>query len=185
MVKMTKSLDLEMHQTTKLNEYLLVVDRIRKARHNARQGNSKLCRKLLNFNDGSGAPPFSTSKSFRSTDLANNSDGQSLHGFQAQFGSSPPISGNSVPKTSAQRSQVLTCSIDPGKQMGCLPLKEFAEMKRPKNNGDLVIARFQQQPTSLAPPLPHSEEGQDWSTSWIKLTVIRYLLEKPLFLFAL
>ncbi len=59
MEKMSWAADLEAQQISKLNEHLLVADRIRKAGRNARQGNSWLRNKLLNpSDDGTPAPSF-------------------------------------------------------------------------------------------------------------------------------
>jgi hypothetical protein len=56
---MSWAADLEAQQISKLNEHLLVADRIRKAGRSARQGNDWLKNKLLNLsNDGIPAPSF-------------------------------------------------------------------------------------------------------------------------------
>jgi hypothetical protein len=75
MVKMTKGLDLEAIQISKLNEYFLVADKIRKVGRNTCQKNDKLHRKLLNLNGGSGAPSSPIPKSSGSSDSTSNSDG--------------------------------------------------------------------------------------------------------------
>jgi hypothetical protein len=53
MLKMIWVVDLKAQQIFRLNEHLLVADRIRKARRNARQGNDWLRNKLLNPSSGS------------------------------------------------------------------------------------------------------------------------------------
>ncbi len=59
MEKMSWAADLEAQQISKLNEHLLVADRIRKARCSVRQGNGWLKNKLLNpSNDSTLAPSF-------------------------------------------------------------------------------------------------------------------------------
>jgi hypothetical protein len=55
MEKMSWAAGLETQQIFKLNEHLLVADRIRNAGRNARQGNGWLSNKLLNPN-GDGTP---------------------------------------------------------------------------------------------------------------------------------
>ncbi len=59
---MSWAADLEAQQISKLNEHLLVADRIRKAGRSARQGNGWLKNKLLNLSDeGTPTPLFSIS----------------------------------------------------------------------------------------------------------------------------
>jgi hypothetical protein len=58
MEKMSWAADLEALQISKLNEHLLVANKIRKAGRNARQGNGWLGNKLLNPN-GDGTPVLS------------------------------------------------------------------------------------------------------------------------------
>jgi hypothetical protein len=59
MEKMSWAADLEAQQISKLNEHLLVVDKIWKGGRNARQGNGWLKNKLLNpSGDGTTAPSF-------------------------------------------------------------------------------------------------------------------------------
>jgi len=55
MEKMSWAADLKAQQISKLNEHLLIVDRIRKVGRNVRQGNGWLGNKLLNSN-GDGTP---------------------------------------------------------------------------------------------------------------------------------
>jgi hypothetical protein len=52
MVKMSWAIDLETQQIFRLNEHLLVVDRIRKVGSNVCQGNGWLRNKLLNPSGG-------------------------------------------------------------------------------------------------------------------------------------
>ncbi len=62
MEKMSWAANLEAQQISKLNEHILVADRIRKAGRSARQGNGWLKNKLLNpSDDGTPAPSFSIS----------------------------------------------------------------------------------------------------------------------------
>jgi hypothetical protein len=55
MVKTNWAIDLEAQHISRLNEHILMVDRIRKACLNVRQGNGLLPNKLFNLNGNSGS----------------------------------------------------------------------------------------------------------------------------------
>jgi hypothetical protein len=67
MVKTNWAIDLNAQQISRLNEHIIMADRIRKVGHSAHQGNDLLRNKLLNPNSGGGITTLTPSISLGGT----------------------------------------------------------------------------------------------------------------------
>jgi hypothetical protein len=149
MVKTIIHTKFENPKISRLNEFFLVVDRIRRTRRFSRQGFSKL-RSRLNPSGGGARPPAQTSST-----VPPSANGSSTLPMQGISNPPPALSGslarNSLSKEAKNAIQTPVNSAALSNVARCQPLNRTAQVVTMRSDGGSREGLLQQSPPTISP----------------------------------